>query len=126
VKVTDFRVPLEPNTIAPHALRAILGFMTEGELATALNITETTLAQWRKSGSGPIPVKIGRGVFYTHAMVSAWLEVTEEEQCDELEKELEQVIKVAEGKDVGQESGADGYKLEDTPEPQSHGLQSQG
>ena len=90
--MTDLRLPLEPNTIAPQDLRLLFGLMTESELAGALGITETTLASWRKAGLSPVPIKIGRGVFYTHAMVEAWLELTQEDQCDELEKELQEEL----------------------------------
>lgn len=61
------------DTPNPPLLRGVVGLITPSELATALNITDQTLAGWRCKGEGPDYVKLGKGVFYRLADVQAWV-----------------------------------------------------
>lgn len=76
----DLRLPLEPNFLAPEDVRLEVGLMTEGELAGALGVNESTLAQWRKAKASPPHLRIGRSIFYTQLAVRAWISCMEDEQ----------------------------------------------
>ena len=57
------------DTVAALALR----YLTQAQLAEALNISERTLERMRADGTGPCFAKAGRRVLYATADVDAWL-----------------------------------------------------
>jgi hypothetical protein len=49
------------------------GYVTPGELADALKISERTLWRWHRLRVGPPRVVVGRKILYRLESVSAWL-----------------------------------------------------
>jgi predicted DNA-binding transcriptional regulator AlpA len=58
-----------------HALLA--GWISRGELATALGLTADTLGRWEARRTGPPCVRAGRKVFYRRRAVQDWLAAQE-------------------------------------------------
>jgi excisionase family DNA binding protein len=50
-------------------------YMTQGQLALLLNISERTLERWRIEGTGPAFTRAGRRVLYSRDIVEHWLTV---------------------------------------------------
>jgi excisionase family DNA binding protein len=48
--------------------------LTEEELARYLKVTVRTVRNWRAEGTGPRPLRAGRGVRYRRRDVDEWLE----------------------------------------------------
>lgn len=48
--------------------------LTTQEVATWLDVHPHTLYQWRRSGRGPRPLRVGSNVRYRASDVEAWLE----------------------------------------------------
>jgi excisionase family DNA binding protein len=48
--------------------------LTEQELAKLLKVTVRTVRNWRAEGTGPRPLRAGRGIRYRRRDVDAWLE----------------------------------------------------
>ena len=59
-----------------NVLRGSLDLLTEEELSTALEVTEATLADWRKNNQGPDYCKLGRTVFYRREDVLQWIKMS--------------------------------------------------
>lgn len=55
------------------AAKGLLGLVPEEQLAVELNRMTTTLRRWRKHGTGPPYVPVGREIFYRILAVEAWL-----------------------------------------------------
>ena len=55
-------------------LRSQIGLFTTEEVASALEVTAHTLAQWRAEKRGPDFVKLGRGIFYQRADLQKWID----------------------------------------------------
>lgn len=55
-------------------LRKQVGLLSPEEIATMLEVTAHTLAQWRAEKRGPAYVRLGRNVFYRLADVQAWID----------------------------------------------------
>jgi excisionase family DNA binding protein len=47
--------------------------LTPKEAAALLKVTEGTLKNWRREGSGPPSYKLGRGVRYIRPEINSWL-----------------------------------------------------
>ena len=54
-------------------LRSQLGVYTPDELASVLDVTIDTLAEWRSKRTGPDYVKLGKRVMYRSADVEEWM-----------------------------------------------------
>jgi excisionase family DNA binding protein len=50
-------------------------YMTQGQLALLLNVSERTLERWRIEGTGPAFTRAGRRVLYSRDIVERWLTV---------------------------------------------------
>lgn len=61
-----------PVPAAAH-LRAQLGVYTPDELASVLDVTIDTLAEWRSKRTGPDYVKLGKKVMYRTYDVEDWM-----------------------------------------------------
>lgn len=48
--------------------------MSGAELATRLGVSVETVRWWRKQGTGPRAVKVGRRVFYSEHDVRQWID----------------------------------------------------
>lgn len=48
--------------------------MTATELAARLGVSVETVRWWRKQGTGPRAIKVGRRVFYSNHDVRQWLD----------------------------------------------------
>ncbi len=59
-------------------LRRTLGLRTEDEVATALDLKQRTLEQWRVARTGPPFTKVGRNIFYKIESLKAWLDASEQ------------------------------------------------
>lgn len=53
--------------------------LTIEELAQMLSVTQLTVDRWRRQGSGPAFIQVGRGIRYRVADVEAWLSAN---RCD--------------------------------------------
>lgn len=71
-------VPMFPEITPSRALRASLGIMSAEDLATALEVTEETLATWRKNGGGPTHAKLGKAIFYRVLDIYDWINASRE------------------------------------------------
>jgi hypothetical protein len=49
-------------------------YLTETQVAAALNRTRRSLSGWRRAGQGPAFVKIGPTILYPKDGLTAWLE----------------------------------------------------
>jgi hypothetical protein len=47
--------------------------LTPAELAAALEVEESTLAGWRRLGTGPEYTRLGQRVYYLESAVIEWL-----------------------------------------------------
>jgi excisionase family DNA binding protein len=47
-------------------------YLTESEVAELLKVSVGTLRRWRREGTGPPWLRLGRGVRYLRAEVNAW------------------------------------------------------
>lgn len=54
--------------------QASMGLLDQKAAAAYLGCKEQTLAEWRCKGIGPLFVKVGRLVRYTHQDLNAWIE----------------------------------------------------
>jgi hypothetical protein len=63
----------EQEAMAAAATRDKLGLLTEGELANAIGVEESTLQVWRSRGEGPDFTKLGKSVFYTMDALDEWV-----------------------------------------------------
>lgn len=62
-------------------IRRALGLITEEDTALVLGLgSVSTLATWRGQNKGPVPVKLGKGVFYTVNGLSQWINASMDEQ----------------------------------------------
>ncbi|MGO1685431.1 helix-turn-helix transcriptional regulator [Corynebacterium casei] len=61
------RLPVEAEPRTPSEL------LTIDELATQLGVTPLTVDRWRRQGSGPAFVQVGRGIRYLASDVDAWI-----------------------------------------------------
>ncbi|MFC7396534.1 helix-turn-helix transcriptional regulator [Chelatococcus sp. GCM10030263] len=50
------------------------GFLSPGEVASLIGVSEATLRSWRRSGRGPVFFKVGATVVYREQDVDRWLE----------------------------------------------------
>ena len=48
-------------------------YITEGELARQLGVTQRTLRRWNAYGEGPPRTKVGCRILYRRASVTQWL-----------------------------------------------------
>jgi len=48
--------------------------MTPSELSQMLEISEYTLNGWRRTGSGPVFVYLGRKIYYRKVDVMSWID----------------------------------------------------
>ncbi|MEU3624088.1 hypothetical protein BS329_32915 [Amycolatopsis coloradensis] len=48
--------------------------LTLDEVAQALKVSKNTIYQWRKTGRGPVGIRVGKYVRYRPEAVSAWLD----------------------------------------------------
>lgn len=63
-----------PKKNKPRSAGTLLAsWLSEEAAAAALGLTEKTLIAYRKGGVGPAFSLIGRGIFYSHASLEAWL-----------------------------------------------------
>lgn len=60
----------------PHGLhgRHSLQLWTAADVATTIDVTVETLAQWRQAGTGPNYVKLGKAVFYRRSDIAEWID----------------------------------------------------
>jgi hypothetical protein len=65
------------TTAAPGGIIASLGYITEAQLASDLNVIPKTLANHRAAGTGPRFIKRGRTVLYRPEAIREWLEAGE-------------------------------------------------
>ena len=76
--LTQTKGHADVNTAVPTArtfeLRDKLGLLTSAEVAALLDINVGTLANWRSRGYGPLPVKIGGRLMYSHRNLREWLD----------------------------------------------------
>jgi hypothetical protein len=63
----------DPPRAVETQTNGFLGLISEERLAAELNRSETTLRRWRKRGTGPPYVPVGRDIHYRIAAVEAWL-----------------------------------------------------
>lgn len=56
-----------------RAARTIEGFISESDFARRVGLTVFGIRRWRARGYGPVPVKLGRAVFYRAADVGEFL-----------------------------------------------------
>lgn len=61
-------------TPSNFSVRQSLDLFTEEEVACALDIKVQTLRAWRAKQEGPLPTKLGKGVFYRGLDLRAWFE----------------------------------------------------
>jgi predicted DNA-binding transcriptional regulator AlpA len=47
--------------------------LTPGEVAAKFTVAESTLCNWRKAGTGPRFVRLGRRIAYPESAVVEWL-----------------------------------------------------
>jgi excisionase family DNA binding protein len=47
-------------------------YLTEAELAELLKVSVKTVRNWRKAGTGPPALRLGRGIRYRRRDVEAW------------------------------------------------------
>ena len=65
----------DPGQGAPGAILA--GWISRGELARELGLTEDTLRRWEDRRIGPVCVRAGRRVYYRRTAVQDWLAAQE-------------------------------------------------
>ncbi len=70
------------DTAPPPAQRAmqrsiLAGWVSRGDLARELGLTEDTLRRWEGRRVGPSCVRAGRKVLYRRSAIDAWLEAQE-------------------------------------------------
>jgi hypothetical protein len=65
--------PVADRSVAAREVTVRLGLATSAEVATYLDRSEQTLANWRWLGTGPRYTGKGRGLRYDWADVDAWL-----------------------------------------------------
>jgi excisionase family DNA binding protein len=53
-------------------MSAPVGYLTTGQLAERTGIPAETLRQWRRRGTGPAYLKLGRSIRYRLADLEAW------------------------------------------------------
>jgi hypothetical protein len=70
MRQTDTSVA-DPRQAPPGAILA--GWISRGELARELGLSEDTLRRWEDRRIGPVCVRAGRRVYYRRAAVQDWL-----------------------------------------------------
>ena len=67
----------KPKAAIP-AMEPMPQFMTNEDLARMLRRSVNTIRDWRRRGTGPRGVRVGKGVLYDEAEVRAWLRTLSE------------------------------------------------
>jgi excisionase family DNA binding protein len=61
-------------TKRPPTLLGVDEYLTEAEVAELLKVSVGTLRRWRREGTGPPSLRLGRGVRYRRRDVDRWAE----------------------------------------------------
>lgn len=72
---------LAVNLTPPNPADLLRDFVTEPELAKALQITRRTLIRWYQERSGPPRTRVGKRILYRRAAVIEWLRAHEQRPC---------------------------------------------
>ncbi|SDK79207.1 helix-turn-helix transcriptional regulator [Aliiruegeria lutimaris] len=65
--------PGETSEEARCRLKHSLGFVDDSDLVNLLDKSADTLARMRVNGTGPVPIRVAREIFYDLADVRAWM-----------------------------------------------------
>lgn len=55
------------------AIKLLEGYLSEADFSTQLGIDIRTARRWRRAGTGPPFVRLGKGVLYPAAKFQTWL-----------------------------------------------------
>lgn len=53
---------------------ATFGLVTEEDFAECMNVSQLTVAKWRRDGAGPAYTRVGNRVFYQTKNIYVWLD----------------------------------------------------
>ena len=71
------------GTRRPPTLLDVDEYLTEADVAELLKVSVGTLRRWRREGTGPPSLRLGRGVRYLRAEVDRWAKRQRERERDE-------------------------------------------
>jgi excisionase family DNA binding protein len=57
-------------------------YLTEAEVAELLKVSVGTLRRWRREGTGPPSLRLGRGVRYLRSEVNRWAQRQREHESE--------------------------------------------